>query len=79
MNNLGCFKDREKLIAELLSTKHNTEKMVDACFYLRKLISKSYNIDKGAVTHTQMFRKVFSYFTLKSIGYCALFQILILG
>ncbi|KAI1725836.1 protein kinase domain-containing protein [Ditylenchus destructor] len=28
MNNLGCFKDREKLIAELLSSKHNTEKMV---------------------------------------------------
>lgn len=28
MNNLGCFKDREKLINELLSTKHNTEKMV---------------------------------------------------
>lgn len=28
MNNLGCFKDREKLIKELLSSKHNTEKMV---------------------------------------------------
>uniref|UniRef100_A0A915EEP6 non-specific serine/threonine protein kinase n=1 Tax=Ditylenchus dipsaci TaxID=166011 RepID=A0A915EEP6_9BILA len=28
MNNLGCFKDREKLIVELLSNKHNTEKMV---------------------------------------------------
>uniref|UniRef100_A0AC34GRT5 Protein kinase domain-containing protein n=1 Tax=Panagrolaimus sp. ES5 TaxID=591445 RepID=A0AC34GRT5_9BILA len=28
MNNLGCFKDKEKLIRELLSPKHNTEKMV---------------------------------------------------
>ncbi|KAI6187771.1 Protein kinase domain-containing protein [Aphelenchoides besseyi] len=28
MNNLGCFKDKEKLVTELLSTKHNTEKMV---------------------------------------------------
>nr|CAD2165394.1 unnamed protein product [Meloidogyne enterolobii] len=28
MNNLGCFKDKEKLVAELLSTKHNTEKIV---------------------------------------------------
>lgn len=28
MNNLGCFKDKERLIRELLSTKHNTEKMV---------------------------------------------------
>lgn len=28
MNNLGCFKDKEKLIRELLSAKHNTEKMV---------------------------------------------------
>ncbi|TMS37184.1 hypothetical protein L596_004164 [Steinernema carpocapsae] len=28
MNSLGCFKDKEKLIRELLSTKHNTEKMV---------------------------------------------------
>uniref|UniRef100_A0A914DLW6 non-specific serine/threonine protein kinase n=1 Tax=Acrobeloides nanus TaxID=290746 RepID=A0A914DLW6_9BILA len=28
MNNLGCFKDKEKLVRELLSPKHNTEKMV---------------------------------------------------
>uniref|UniRef100_A0A1I7ZBP5 non-specific serine/threonine protein kinase n=1 Tax=Steinernema glaseri TaxID=37863 RepID=A0A1I7ZBP5_9BILA len=28
MNSLGCFKDKEKLVRELLSTKHNTEKMV---------------------------------------------------
>ncbi|KAF8354125.1 sad-1 [Pristionchus pacificus] len=28
MNSLGCFKDREKLIRDLLSAKHNTEKMV---------------------------------------------------
>lgn len=28
MNNLGCFKDKEKLVNELLSPKHNTEKMV---------------------------------------------------
>ncbi|VDD95913.1 unnamed protein product [Enterobius vermicularis] len=28
MNSLGCFKDKEKLVAELLSPKHNTEKMV---------------------------------------------------
>ncbi|KAF7630881.1 Protein kinase domain-containing protein [Meloidogyne graminicola] len=28
MNNLGCFKDKEKLVAELLSTRHNTEKIV---------------------------------------------------
>ncbi|VDN03020.1 unnamed protein product [Thelazia callipaeda] len=28
MNNLGCFKDKEKLIRELLSSRHNTEKMV---------------------------------------------------
>ncbi|CAD5213899.1 unnamed protein product [Bursaphelenchus okinawaensis] len=28
MNNLGCFKDKEKLVTELLSNKHNTEKMV---------------------------------------------------
>ncbi|CAA94127.2 Serine/threonine kinase SAD-1 [Caenorhabditis elegans] len=28
MNCLGCFKDKQKLINELLSPKHNTEKMV---------------------------------------------------
>jgi len=28
MNNLGCFKDKERLVRELLSPKHNTEKMV---------------------------------------------------
>ncbi|CAJ0608836.1 unnamed protein product [Cylicocyclus nassatus] len=28
MNSLGCFKDKQKLINELLSTRHNTEKMV---------------------------------------------------
>ncbi|CAD5219995.1 unnamed protein product [Bursaphelenchus xylophilus] len=28
MHNLGCFKDKEKLVTELLSGKHNTEKMV---------------------------------------------------
>uniref|UniRef100_A0A183CE44 non-specific serine/threonine protein kinase n=1 Tax=Globodera pallida TaxID=36090 RepID=A0A183CE44_GLOPA len=28
MTNLGCFKDKEKLVAELLSSKHNTEKIV---------------------------------------------------
>ncbi|GMR62437.1 hypothetical protein PMAYCL1PPCAC_32632, partial [Pristionchus mayeri] len=28
MNSLGCFKDREKLVRDLLSAKHNTEKMV---------------------------------------------------
>uniref|UniRef100_A0A914WY90 non-specific serine/threonine protein kinase n=1 Tax=Plectus sambesii TaxID=2011161 RepID=A0A914WY90_9BILA len=28
MNSLGCFKDKEKLIRELLSERHNTEKMV---------------------------------------------------
>ncbi|CAJ0951132.1 unnamed protein product, partial [Mesorhabditis belari] len=28
MSNLGCFKDKEKLVRELLSTRHNTEKMV---------------------------------------------------
>ncbi|KAK6031524.1 kinase domain protein [Ostertagia ostertagi] len=28
MNNLGCFKDKQKLIDELLSARHNTEKMV---------------------------------------------------
>ncbi|CAI4225618.1 unnamed protein product [Auanema sp. JU1783] len=28
MNNLGCFKDKQRLIKELLSARHNTEKMV---------------------------------------------------
>lgn len=28
MNNLGCFKDKDRLVRELLSPKHNTEKMV---------------------------------------------------
>ncbi|KAK5970619.1 Serine/threonine-protein kinase BRSK2 [Trichostrongylus colubriformis] len=28
MNSLGCFKDKQKLVDELLSTRHNTEKMV---------------------------------------------------
>uniref|UniRef100_A0A1I7V3P4 non-specific serine/threonine protein kinase n=1 Tax=Caenorhabditis tropicalis TaxID=1561998 RepID=A0A1I7V3P4_9PELO len=28
MNCLGCFKDKQKLVNELLSPKHNTEKMV---------------------------------------------------
>uniref|UniRef100_A0A158PNJ3 non-specific serine/threonine protein kinase n=1 Tax=Anisakis simplex TaxID=6269 RepID=A0A158PNJ3_ANISI len=28
MTNLGCFKDKEKLVRELLSPRHNTEKMV---------------------------------------------------
>ncbi|KAK6034473.1 hypothetical protein COOONC_28023 [Cooperia oncophora] len=28
MNSLGCFKDKQKLIDELLSIRHNTEKMV---------------------------------------------------
>lgn len=28
MNCLGCFKDKQKLVNELLSAKHNTEKMV---------------------------------------------------
>ncbi|VDP32560.1 unnamed protein product [Soboliphyme baturini] len=28
MNSLGCFRDSEKLIQELLNPKHNTEKMV---------------------------------------------------
>jgi BR serine/threonine kinase len=28
MNNLGCFKDKEKLVNELLSPRHNTEKIV---------------------------------------------------
>ncbi|CAJ0575761.1 unnamed protein product, partial [Mesorhabditis spiculigera] len=28
MNNLGCFKDKDKLVRELLSPRHNTEKMV---------------------------------------------------
>uniref|UniRef100_A0A1I7X8U2 non-specific serine/threonine protein kinase n=1 Tax=Heterorhabditis bacteriophora TaxID=37862 RepID=A0A1I7X8U2_HETBA len=28
MNSLGCFKDKQKLINELLSSRHNTEKMV---------------------------------------------------
>jgi len=39
MNNLGCFKDKEKLVAELLSTKHNTEKIVcfDAFFNFQKI------------------------------------------
>jgi len=38
MNNLGCFKDKEKLVAELLSTKHNTEKIVcsDTLFNFQK-------------------------------------------
>ncbi|KAH7718463.1 Protein kinase [Aphelenchoides avenae] len=34
MTNLGCFKDREKLIRELTSAKHNTEKM--ACTKRRR-------------------------------------------
>ena len=28
MNSLGCFKDKDKLIRELLNGTHNTEKMV---------------------------------------------------
>ncbi|XP_077994179.1 serine/threonine-protein kinase BRSK2-like [Glandiceps talaboti] len=28
MNSLGCFKNREKLVSELLSPRHNTEKVV---------------------------------------------------
>ncbi|XP_070573479.1 serine/threonine-protein kinase BRSK2-like [Ptychodera flava] len=28
MNSLGCFKDKEKLVSELLNPKHNTEKVV---------------------------------------------------
>ncbi|VDO04306.1 unnamed protein product [Haemonchus placei] len=28
MNSLGCFKDKQKLVNELLSVRHNTEKMV---------------------------------------------------
>ncbi|GMT35678.1 hypothetical protein PFISCL1PPCAC_26975, partial [Pristionchus fissidentatus] len=28
MNSLGCFKDKEKLVRDLLSARHNTEKMV---------------------------------------------------
>lgn len=37
MNSLQCFKDKEKLASELLSSKHNTEKVIYFLLLDRKL------------------------------------------
>ncbi|KAL3841538.1 hypothetical protein ACJMK2_019665 [Sinanodonta woodiana] len=41
MNSLQCFKDKDKLIEELLSIKHNTEKVVYFLLLDRKLRNPS--------------------------------------
>ncbi|XP_055901372.1 serine/threonine-protein kinase BRSK2-like isoform X5 [Biomphalaria glabrata] len=41
MNSLQCFKDKEKLISELLNAKHNTEKVVYFLLLDRKLRNPS--------------------------------------
>lgn len=42
MTSLGCFRDREKLIQELLSTNHNTEKVIYFLLLDRKKRKPSY-------------------------------------
>ncbi|CAL1546089.1 unnamed protein product [Lymnaea stagnalis] len=41
MNSLQCFKDKEKLVSELLNAKHNTEKVVYFLLLDRKLRNPS--------------------------------------
>ncbi|XP_036362966.1 serine/threonine-protein kinase BRSK2-like isoform X5 [Octopus sinensis] len=45
MNSLQCFKDKEKLVQELLSSKHNTEKVVYFLLLDRKLRNPSIEDD----------------------------------
>ncbi|RUS81919.1 hypothetical protein EGW08_010305, partial [Elysia chlorotica] len=45
MNSLQCFKDKEKLVAELLNAKHNTEKVVYFLLLDRKLRNPSVEDD----------------------------------
>ncbi|ESO97969.1 hypothetical protein LOTGIDRAFT_104436 [Lottia gigantea] len=45
MNSLQCFKDKDKLVAELLSRKHNTEKVVYFLLLDRKLRNPSVEDD----------------------------------
>ncbi|XP_055998141.1 serine/threonine-protein kinase BRSK2-like isoform X2 [Ostrea edulis] len=45
MNSLQCFKDKDKLVTELLSTKHNTEKVVYFLLLDRKLRNPSIEDD----------------------------------
>ncbi|XP_037569422.1 serine/threonine-protein kinase BRSK2-like [Dermacentor silvarum] len=42
MTSLGCFKDKEKLVKELLSTTHNTEKVIYFLLLDRKRRKPSY-------------------------------------
>ncbi|GFR83983.1 serine/threonine-protein kinase BRSK2 [Elysia marginata] len=45
MNSLQCFKDKEKLVGELLNAKHNTEKVVYFLLLDRKLRNPSVEDD----------------------------------
>ncbi|XP_041365231.1 serine/threonine-protein kinase BRSK2-like [Gigantopelta aegis] len=45
MNSLQCFKDKDKLVGELLSAKHNTEKVVYFLLLDRKLRNPSVEDD----------------------------------
>ncbi|XP_035826265.1 serine/threonine-protein kinase BRSK2 [Aplysia californica] len=45
MNSLQCFKDKEKLVSELLNAKHNTEKVVYFLLLDRKLRNPSVEDD----------------------------------
>ncbi|KAH9374219.1 hypothetical protein HPB48_013704 [Haemaphysalis longicornis] len=42
MTSLGCFKDKEKLVKELLCTTHNTEKVIYFLLLDRKRRKPSY-------------------------------------
>ncbi|XP_025084708.1 serine/threonine-protein kinase BRSK2-like isoform X3 [Pomacea canaliculata] len=50
LNSLQCFKDKEKLISELLNTKHNTEKVVYFLLLDRKLRNPSVE-DETEIRH----------------------------
>ncbi|KAK7486681.1 hypothetical protein BaRGS_00022082, partial [Batillaria attramentaria] len=50
LNSLQCFKDKEKLISDLLSVKHNTEKVVYFLLLDRKLRNPSVE-DETEIRH----------------------------
>ncbi|XP_064602017.1 LOW QUALITY PROTEIN: serine/threonine-protein kinase BRSK2-like [Liolophura sinensis] len=53
MNSLQCFKDKDKLVQELLNTKHNTEKVVYFLLLDRKLRNPSIEDDVEIKSKTE--------------------------
>ncbi|XP_063219095.1 serine/threonine-protein kinase BRSK2 isoform X2 [Bacillus rossius redtenbacheri] len=53
ISSLGCFKDREKLIQELLSPNHNTEKVIYFLLLERKRRRPAYEDDTDSVVRVR--------------------------